>query len=712
MSMVEIPMQYRQRGRLTGILLGLLVLQILIAAPLAASTPESLHPAQKINNADALSPPSRIPITMDDRPWWETTNLDRDRDKIHDSILQATGPVNVGISYDHKPAEEDVERLAQVGHVPRVIIESIDVILIGTILPHQANSLAELPGVVMVERYGVLTFYGDVQTPAVKARSSALYPVGAWDLGVSGEGVNIAMVDTGADDEHPALAGKFVAGYDAVCYLHTDPTCVISGTGTRETDGSFNPDDGNQHGTACMGMAASTGLDASGQMTNFTGAAPNASLVDVRIGTDIGAGPFENYAIEQQFYESAMNGIDWIIENKDTAWSGIDEANHGIDIISLSWGITSHEAGGSDGQDMHSRILDTATEAGITVSVAAGNDGPDNDGFSGMGSSDLSITVGATDDINTINRTDDVVADYSSRGPRRDDGDTNPVDELKPTLSAPGTDIVQAEACVTSGGCNNNLGQDASDNGYTPRGSGTSYATPSVSGVIALMIEANPELEPLVIRESLKSTAERRGEASAPNVDPYWNRDFGWGMVDAHAAVQLVLDMNESNIDLASIDVALQAHVDSITTTPSEIAIHGRSWAQVGSIEQVVFRIDQSNWGEATYESENGTVPDAMSPFNWTIRLNPQMLEVGERMVEIRAVSGLDESGEPILGSLPTILSIQGTGAMMDLDGHSGLVSVTALVTLVAVGISTWFAVSARDRGEETIEEAILEDDA
>jgi len=226
------------------------------------------------------------------------------------------------------------------------------------------------------------------------------------------------------------------------------------------------------------------------------------------------------------------------------------------------------------------------------------------------------------------------------------------------------------------------------------------------------MIEANPELEPLVIRESLKSTAERRGEASAPNVDPYWNRDFGWGMVDAHAAVQLVLDMNESNIDLASIDVALQAHVDSITTTPSEIAIHGRSWAQVGSIEQVVFRIDQSNWGEATYESENGTVPDAMSPFNWTIRLNPQMLEVGERMVEIRAVSGLDESGEPILGSLPTILSIQGTGAMMDLDGHSGLVSVTALVTLVAVGISTWFAVSARDRGEETIEEAILEDDA
>ena len=57
--------------------------------------------------------------------------------------------------------------------------------------------------------------------------------------------------------------------------------------------------------------------------------------------------------------------------------------------------------------------------AGVTVSVAAGNDGPDNDGFSGMGSSSLSITVGSTDDQNTIERSDDTIAGYSSRGPRK-----------------------------------------------------------------------------------------------------------------------------------------------------------------------------------------------------------------------------------------------------------------------------------------------------
>ena len=119
----------------------------------------------------------------------------------------------------------------------------------------------------------------------------------------------------------------------------------------------------------------------------------NATLIDVRIGTDVGAGPFENYLLEQEFYESAMNGLQWIIDNKDTPWQGVDESLHGIDIISLSWGITSHEGGGSDGQDMHSRILDEATLAGVTVSVAAGNDGPDNDGFSGMGSPRLSAVI-------------------------------------------------------------------------------------------------------------------------------------------------------------------------------------------------------------------------------------------------------------------------------------------------------------------------------
>ena len=444
---------------------------------------------QLIERGQVLYPPTQDEITWSsDNHWWEYTTLDSDRNGVHDSLQNVSGIVNVGLSYSEIITDDDRDLILSMGYQINQELHSVNSILIGSIDSNEVSNLSEIDGVIMVERYGSLVFYGDVQTPSVKAKNSTYYP-GAWDLGVSGQGVNIALTDTGVDEEHPGLNGKFVAGYDAVCFLHSDPTCILAGG--RETDGSFNPDDGNQHGTACMGMAAATGIESDGTVSNFTGSAPNASTIDVRIGTDAGAGPFENYILEQEFYESAMNGLQWIIDHKDDAWQGAGEDNYGIDIISLSWGITSHETGGSDGTDMHSRILDEAMEAGITVSAAAGNDGPNNDGLSGMGSSSLSITVGATDDQNSINRDDDSIADYSSRGPRRDNGNGNPLDELKPEISAPGSNIIQAEGCVSSGQCNNNIpGQDATENTYTSRGSGTSYATPSVSGIIALMIEA------------------------------------------------------------------------------------------------------------------------------------------------------------------------------------------------------------------------------
>ena len=81
--------------------------------------------------------------------------------------------------------------------------------------------------------------------------------MGAWDLGYTGADVNIAMVDTGVDNEHPGLNQKFIAGYDAVCYVHTDPLCTAGGA--RETDGTYDPDLTETNTvSACMGMAAVT----------------------------------------------------------------------------------------------------------------------------------------------------------------------------------------------------------------------------------------------------------------------------------------------------------------------------------------------------------------------------------------------------------------------------------------------------------------------
>ena len=633
---------------------------------------EQLDGIQLIHSDWTSEIPAHQPLVWNTGPWWTWTSMDQDRNGIHDSLQSAIGTVWVGLSYDHTPTIDDVNHLTELGYTPKLVVPAVDAILLGAVDALNVTQLSQIDGVVMVERYGNVVFYGDIQTLAVKARNSTEYPDSAWELGVSGAGVNIALTDTGVDSEHPGLEGKHVAGYDAVCFVHSDPMCVAAGG--RQSDGSFDPDDGNQHGTACMGMAAATGVEADGSQSEFYGSAPNASLVDVRIGTDVGAGPFENYVLEQEFYESAMNGLQWIIDNKDTVWPGVDESLHGIDIISLSWGITSHEDGGSDGEDMHSRILNEATEAGVTVSNAAGNDGENNDGLSGMSSSSLSITVGATDDKNTVDREDDTVAGYSSRGPRRDNGDGNPINELIPEVSAPGTNIIQAEGCVTSGGCSN-LFSDASDNTYTGRGSGTSYATPSVTGVIALLIEANPDLDPMTIKEVLKQTAERRGPASAPTVDPYWNRDFGYGMVDARAAVELAQYLGETN-QSTSIDWTIQNHLLNVTNQGGNVIITGHSWTQSDVIAAVQYRIGDGSWKEATYEA----VPEELGPlvpFNWTVALDLSNVPSGEQTVEVRAVRGGEQS-------LPVLVEVSGGGASSS-SGMSMAIVVGGSIALIVV---------------------------
>ncbi len=676
-----------------------LVTCIIIVTPLSGSIFNTEISSKKLANQlfddnQSLYPPSQenSPFNYSNE-WWIHSSLDSDRNGIHDSLQNTTGIVNIGLSYSESFDDNHRNNLSSLGLTVKQELHSVNAILLGSINASLINSISDLEGVIMVERYGSVVFYGDIQTPTVKAKTTPLYP-GAWDLGVSGLGVNIALTDTGVDEEHPGLNGKFVAGYDAVCFLHSDPTCVLAGG--RETDGSFNPDDANQHGTACMGMAAATGIESDGSISNFTGSAPNASTIDVRIGTDAGAGPFENYILEQEFYESAMNGLQWIIDHKDDAWQGASEENYGIDIISLSWGITSHETGGSDGSDMHSRILDEAMEAGITVSAAAGNDGPDNDGLSGMGSSSLSITVGATDDQNSIDRDDDTIASYSSRGPRRDNGNDNPLDELKPEISAPGSNIIQAEGCVSSGQCNNNIpGQDASENTYTGRGSGTSYATPSVSGIIALIIEANDDLSPAQIKEILKQTAERKGDPTFPDIDPYWNRDFGYGMVDAYAAVSMAIYLKETS-QTSSINEHLQNHLLNQSLKSGIINITGHAWGQGMSVAKIEYRIDGGLWNDATYSYTNSSI-DSLTPFLWHIILDSSKIEEGTHQIEIHAK--YDE-----YNSLPILLEIEGTNGDFE-DNKIPLLAVMGISSVFLIWIMAIIFVGLR--GDDNINQKI-----
>ncbi len=445
----------------------------------------------------------------------------------------------------------------------------------------------------------------DIANPASKSKQSSEYsPLTAWELGYSGKGVAICIMDTGVDDSHPSLAGKWLGGVDV-----SKPQTL-----RYPRDGTFNADDTNGHGTTCAGIAMGTGAPDE----RYQGTAPDARLVELRIGTIFGAAPGEGPS-PIKLYDATLQGEQWALDHKDQDWAPGGGRYRGIHVLSLSWGID--VGGSSDGSDKYSGALDRLVDAGVVVVNAAGNDGPDNDGFSGLSASSNAIIVGATDDRDTIERADDIIAPYSSRGPRRDNGDDDPYNELKPDVSAPGTGITQAEF---------DRAGDGSGNGYGPRGSGTSYATPLVAGVCALLLEANSNLTPPLVREILRATSERRENASAPELDPFWNRDFGWGMVDACRACELA-----ARTDAGRIDPNLQSFVTNISERAGVVRATGLSWNRFGEVERTEVRLDGGGWTRVN--------PSKDSPFgNWTLELPP--VSPGNHTLHVRNLAGGKES--------------------------------------------------------------------
>ena len=129
---------------------------------------------------------------------------------------------------------------------------------------------------------------------------------------------------------------------------------------------------------------------------------------------------------------------------------------------------------------------------------------------------------------------------------------------------------------------------------------------------MALIIEANPDLTPELVKEILRFTAERRGYATFPELDPFWNKDFGYGIVDAYEAVKVA----EGIEDVEEIDVNLQCFIMNITNTSSRIIdISGIAWSKNGEVESVEIRIDDGEWVE-TKDISNGTWA------KWTYRVD------------------------------------------------------------------------------------------
>ena len=285
--------------------------------------------------------------------------------------------------------------------------------------------------------------------------------------GVDGSGVTVALIDTGlarlGDFEDRVLARvDFTPG----------------GTG----------DDGYGHGTHMAGVIAGSGGASGGK---WRGVAPDARLVSVKVAGEDGSTDVS----------VVIAAIQWVVTHR---------ATYGIKVLNLSFGTDGTQPYELDPLDA---AVERAWAAGITVVVAAGNRGPAPGTINKPGDDPFVITVGAVDTKQTAIRLDDVIAPFSSRGP-------TPDGISKPELLAPGTTIV---ATRDAGSTIDRLHPTAvTDDAYF-KGTGTSQAAAIVSGVAALMYEANPSLTPNRVKGLLIDTAHRgwqyRTQGSAGLVD-------------------------------------------------------------------------------------------------------------------------------------------------------------------------------------------------
>jgi serine protease AprX len=384
------------------------------------------------------------------------------------------GLVDVLLDLDGCATPADLERFGRFGEIG-FVGRFLSVVQLRRVPVAAVAALAADPRVARVEADHAVTVEVNTSVRALRVRASQLYSPNTVEdrhPEITGRGVNIAILDTGVDDgRHASLpAAKFVGGFNAL------------------TNREGNPDDAHGHGTHVAGIALGIGRSPAG---DFRGVALGAGLVDIKVTGLLGGSD-----------STVIRGIEKCIERR-VAWN--------IGVMNLSLGSESGRR--SDGTDALSQAVNRAVRAGIVAIVAGGNSA--GQGVMAPAAADEAVTVAAADDLGTVRRNDDVIAPFSTRGPRLRDRDADRADELKPDVAAPGVEILAA--------------RHDSPGAYGMK-TGTSFAAAHVSGLAALVLQANPGMRPAQVKERILGTAQDFG---APGWDPLW----GYGLVNGRTAV-------------------------------------------------------------------------------------------------------------------------------------------------------------------------------
>jgi serine protease AprX len=409
--------------------------------------------------------------------------------------------------------------------------------------------------------------------------------------GVTGKGVTVAVIDSGLW-EHEALARdtagrpRIVGRYDAI--TNTEGAEVFDESG---------------HGTHMTSVIAHSGptLEAGEATGSFKGVAPDVDLVAVKVLDTEGQGHLLDI----------IRAIQWVVDNRE---------KYNIRVLNLSF---AQRPRWPYWEDPVNQAVMRAWANGITVVAAAGNEGPEPMTIGSPGNLPYIITVGAvTDSWTPDTRSDDYIPDFSSRGP-------TPSGHIKPDVVAPGghiTGVIRPGASLVQTHPDYLLGTGE----FVMTGS--SQASALVSGIAALLIQLEPQIQPDDIKCRLLTSAEpainRDGRLS------YSPFQQGHGLVNIPRAVTLGqtgcgnmdLDLNleltgERHFDGPAIvdeggNATLPGHAELVSPEPSEKGLSNtRKWGvkahierrNTGNAEPATAKVRSGDWLQV-YLDEKATI--------------------------------------------------------------------------------------------------------
>lgn len=448
--------------------------------------------------------------------------------------LQAIDPnsdVDVIVQFKTRPTAEHFNKVHSLGGIDKRIFNKVP----GAAFRMHASTIQTLandPDVAYVSIDRPVHSHLDLSAATINA------PL-VWNQNYVGTGIGVAVIDSGIDASQRDLgnaAGQTGPGQSRV--VHAENFLVPATNPNGQPNPAFyQTHDGYGHGTHVAGIIAGNGSQSTGPnfITTFKGIAPQANLIDLQVLDASGSGTDSD----------VIAAIEEAINLKST---------YNIKVINLSLGRPVYE---SFAVDPLCQAVEQAWQAGIVVVVAAGNDGRDDSfGNNGYGTIDAPgndpyvLTVGAMNVKLTGFRGDDVITTYSSKGP-------TPVDHVvKPDIMAPGnhissllsngtylaqtypSDIVNPLAYQTQNGPSNYLILN-----------GTSMATGVVSGAVADLLCARPNLTPDQAKSILMLTASKQ-------FNTYTNSYYSFASLTYETHMQLMQDQQNLQADQQALQQA------------------------------------------------------------------------------------------------------------------------------------------------------------